>query len=476
MIVHVGDEPVDLTVLAAGVRGGGTPPGPPLDAPWIHVAELSLAEQRDLEAFQATGWRFAAVLDLDWAEIRSRGVGPDLSLGLLARQAGGGLVVLRDRLVVAIDHDRDPATVLAKFVRSWPVGEDGTTFEVEMVPRPGSLRDGIQLELARLGDLGGVAAEPSLLHRLEPPGTMDIDDSDAWQWASLRLADAWIKAGRRGAGVRAAIIDRGFFMPNDPLWATAWVAQLDEDGFWIGGAVSPDIHGAFCAGLLGELADGRFGSGVLPDSKLILVAIPDTGVVTQVGLARAIALCTTGRDAKGHLRGCGADVISCSLSSPNRIWPLSRPLRFAIDDAWRHGRQGLGTLVAWTTRNVEGALSRSTVQAYAPLLVVSSCDRYGQRKNSEYGGGLDVIAPGIGVEGVVWTGGDRFVMGTGYGSSLATPLVAGVAALVQSVRPDLGWQAVTDILRASCVPADVRDGWGRLDALAAVCLALGCKP
>jgi subtilisin family serine protease len=67
-------------------------------------------------------------------------------------------------------------------------------------------------------------------------------------------------------------------------------------------------------------------------------------------------------------------------------------------------------------------------------------------------------------------------MGTGYGSSLATPLVAGVAALVQSVRPDLGWQAVTDILRASCVPADVRDGWGRLDALAAVCLALGCKP
>jgi subtilisin family serine protease len=83
---------------------------------------------------------------------------------------------------------------------------------------------------------------------------------------------------------------------------------------------------------------------------------------------------------------------------------------------------------------------------------------------------VDIAAPGVDILSTVPGGGYESVAGT----SMATPQVAGAAALVAAANPSLGSWKIRSILRAS---ADRLDGLlglvatGRLDADAAVALA-----
>ena len=480
MLYFIGGVPIELTLLAAGIRGGVLPPGPPLlDPAGNNSVELTPEERADLRAFQSTGWQFLASPDLDWAAVRDLNPGLHLFAGVLARQEGGGLVVVRDRLVISLaGHDNQNA-VLVRYLQVWPLGAG--RFEVQ-VPLP---NQGLQLriddELAILAGKG-VPAELSLLYHLGSPGEIncDVDTAPQWQWDAIYLEKAWVAAGgHQGAGIRPAIIDLGFYLPDEVLWKTAWTARLSEDGIYLGPDVPADEHGTFCAALIGGLSDGYNVNGVVPESELILVAIPKEGVISQVGLKRAIELCFTGRDENGVERGAGADVISCSLSAPSPIWPLTGPLLDAIGMALRKGRGNLGTPIVWATRNIDALMQEKTVQAYPRLLTVSASNEDGDRVESEYGPGLDLIAPGIAVGGMSWNGDADFGYALGYGSSYATACAAGVAALIVAVRPDLGWERVVDLVQDN---ADRTNGWtpsvgwGRLNALASVKAALIAKP
>ncbi len=79
----------------------------------------------------------------------------------------------------------------------------------------------------------------------------------------------------------------------------------------------------------------------------------------------------------------------------------------------------------------------------------------------------DVSAPGVSVYCANKTGTYEYASGT----SLATPLAAGVAALVRSARPELTAVQVRDALRATADQADAPDnnrGYGMIDAWEAV--------
>lgn len=87
----------------------------------------------------------------------------------------------------------------------------------------------------------------------------------------------------------------------------------------------------------------------------------------------------------------------------------------------------------------------------------------------------DLAAPGSAVVAASTAGRDAYLLQSG--TSLASPIAAGAAALLLSARPDLSPVRVRDILRASADSAKIRNhsgfpnnfaGWGYLDALAAV--------
>lgn len=478
MTYHIGGVPIELTVLAGGIREGVVPTGSELDSAWIESVGLTPRERTDLKAFQSTGWRFLALIDpeIDWTGLRALNPGRHLFAGLLARQQHGGLVVLRDRLVISLAGHADPAGILGRYVRIWELGAG--RFEVQ-VPLPNrGLRQSIDRELEDLNHTEGVPAHPSLLYRVAPPGGLDdVDCAPQWQWDQIRLTKAWDLANHYGASMRAAVIDLGFYMPAESLWKTAWKARLNENGEYVSEDVPPHPHGTFCAGLIGALKDAKDVNGAAPESELILVSIPEKGVISDLGLMRAIDLCVTGRDEKQILRGPGADVISCSLSSPDPLWPRTTDLEGAIDRALCDGRNGYGTPITWATNNLGGELDARTVQAYEPLLTVSGSDKGDELYIGQHGLGLDLVAPGIGVGGMWWwSASNTFRYTTQSGSSAATPCVAGVAVLIAAIRRDLRGKRIVELIQESAKrhngwEPDV--GWGRLDAEKAVRAA--CK-
>jgi subtilisin family serine protease len=114
------------------------------------------------------------------------------------------------------------------------------------------------------------------------------------------------------------------------------------------------------------------------------------------------------------------------------------------------------------------------------LICVAQTNSSDAKVSSGFGAGLDLLAPGARVPGIVW-GSNSSAITKLSGSSLAAPCTAGVAALVLSVHGGLRAREVAAILAKSCDPLGTatgwnkRTGWGRLNARNAVELALRVK-
>jgi len=92
---------------------------------------------------------------------------------------------------------------------------------------------------------------------------------------------------------------------------------------------------------------------------------------------------------------------------------------------------------------------------------------------SNYGIGVDVVAPGVGIRSTTRTGGYSNVTGT----SFAAPLVAGVMGLVKSANPDLTADQVEQIIKDTAIDIgapgfDIFAGHGMVNASAAVQAAI----
>ena len=103
--------------------------------------------------------------------------------------------------------------------------------------------------------------------------------------------------------------------------------------------------------------------------------------------------------------------------------------------------------------------------------------------NSNYGEGLAFVAPGAAIYTTDRTGNDGVGAGDhacSSGTSHASPVASGVAALVLSVDESLLPDEVEQIMRESALDMgdpgfDIKHGWGMVNAADAVSLAIGCS-
>lgn len=509
MITGVVELDPDLQVLAAGIRGGVLPEGPPLDKEWVNRFDLGPRERDDLKAFRSTGWQFHAVEELEWRTIADLNAPSPIHPGLLARKRGGGLLIVTNRLAISFTSPRAAEYQLASHYDRWrPLTFGRELFEVELPVPDRSLQADIRAALKRLkaasGEGGGVRfAEPTIVYRLsrplrvgerrpppsrrraspQRPDPFEIDRDDQWQWTILELEEAWKASaakvgqpGAFGAGITVAVIDLGFHLKEPQIALNIrWDQFLDQNGEKSKKSMPRDPHGTSCAALAGAIKDDRSINGAAPGCSLALVAIPRQGVCTQTGLGSAIDLCV-----KGNGTPHRADVISCSLGPNDPHWPLGPTLQQAIDDAHAHGGPidgtPRGTPVVWATFNCEAEIEPGSVLAYEPLVCVSRSDRWDARIDSGHCKGLDFIAPGEGVLILKYDASGSSSVCDGFGSSLAAPSTAGVVALMLAANPALSWKDVSKVLNASCDPQgktwDGDVGWGRLNARLAVEAAL----
>lgn len=307
--------------------------------------------------------------------------------------------------------------------------------------------------------------------------------------ADARVKAAWRKLGNLGASnIMVAVIDNGFDLNHPDLRGKA-VAPLNISNNSNSLPSGPSVgdHATPCASVAVASANGSGIVGVAPNAKLM----PLHGLTYSKFLTDRMF---------SHCVRNGADIISCSWGTIDpRYRPGSEHER-SIRNALTAGRGGKGCVVVFAAGN-EG---REYINYYASIPGViavgasTSSDTHASYSNR--GNGLSVVAPSDGGWPIIaarasWDAGNAgmpinkrfYVDGIDRGpfhkhfggTSSATPLVAGICALILSANPNLTSAQVKSILERTAVKIgnswdynaqgySSKYGYGRVDAEAAV--------
>lgn len=290
-----------------------------------------------------------------------------------------------------------------------------------------------------------------------------------WHLEEIAIGAARAK-GLDGAGVLAGVLDTGIDASHPEFQGkTIHFREFDIAGRPLaGGSRDADRHGTHVCGLI-----AGSGVGVAPAAELAVAAVLTTRTCT--GMAGYLTQIAAGlnwlvtESFRGPGRDPGADLLSASLGSPGYDAYLYQPLGNA--------RFAAGTMMAAAIGNDgrNGINRHGSPGNYDLTIGVGAIDA--QRNVADFSdwgtvtqhGGLrkpDFCAPGAGVTSSVPGGAYAAMSGT----SMATPIVAGVMALLLQQTPALNLNAVglSSALLNLVTPLAgatnlIRGGLGRLD-------------
>jgi len=250
---------------------------------------------------------------------------------------------------------------------------------------------------------------------------------------NINIENAWNVV--TGVGIRIAIMDAAILTTHQDLQANI-VAGYDPTGQPIGF----DTHGTQVAGVAGAVTDNTIGvAGASWNSTIIPVRVgftPEWGSTALVTNDTWVVNCFN--ECRTNL---AADVINCSFS----LGTPSSAVTSAIDNAAYNGRSGNGCVICVATGNNFDSSIRYP-SSLPSVIAVGATDVNGFRADfSNYGSGIDLAAPGTGIVTTdrLW---DYTDFGPIQGTSFASPLVAGAAALVLATGPQLNSTQVRQIL------------------------------
>ncbi len=341
-----------------------------------------------------------------------------------------------------------------------------------------------QQAVDRLSLTPGVEAA-SLNYRYQLFATAAPDDPyfpDQWHLSDVGVPDAW-EFGE-GRGVVLAVIDGGISAGGTDLACHTFRYPYDATN----GAPSSEpepgnpkgSHGTHVAGTALQCSDnGIRTAGMAPDATLLPVKVSDSSNrITSGYLADGIIW------AADH----GADVINMSLGKICRTdWPLCGAEDQALNDAINYAAARDIVIVSASGNFSQDHLSypanHPAVISVGATTITQSIAGY-----SNGGSTLDLVAPGGGVEDIDGILQESFDDSSGMwgvyakvGTSFASPLVAGTAALMLDANPYLSSSAVRAILRSTALDLGAH-GWdptfgaGLLQAHAAVIAATDALP
>jgi len=293
-----------------------------------------------------------------------------------------------------------------------------------------------------------------LVHATEDILDWGVDKVDAEVvWGGIEDSKDVIPGAVAGNGVKVAIIDTGIDMNHEDLQgniAGGWNA-INESGDFD----DDNSHGTHCSGIVAAIDNGIGVIGVAPEVELYGVKALDSG---GSGWSDDIAAGII-----WAVDNASVDIISMSLGSD---YPMS-----LVGDACDYAETN-GVLVLAAAGNDYKNMRRNTVDypgAYASVIAVAATTSSDARAYfSSTGSQVELAAPGYSIYSTV-------IGSYGYksGTSMATPMAVGVAALVMSADPNLTNVEVRSILGDTAVDLgtpgrDIEFGFGRVDALAAV--------
>ncbi|MFB9235196.1 type VII secretion-associated serine protease mycosin [Plantactinospora siamensis] len=276
--------------------------------------------------------------------------------------------------------------------------------------------------------------------------------ADQWHLRYLHVAEA--QQISRGAGVTVAVIDTGIEGHPD-LQGNLLPGRDTFPGGTGDGRQDAEGHGTGMAGLIAAHGEGgRQGAlGIAPDARLLPVRYaihPGTTNADADSVAASIDWAITQ----------GARVLNLSFTGGSTASEVM---------AVRKALQADAVLVAGAGNRPDD-LGVGFPAAMEGVLAVGATDRSGKRAAiSVTGRKLGIVAPGVDIYSTGLHGGYR----KGTGTSDATAIVAGAAALVRSRFPDLSAAEVVHRLTATATDRgppgrDDEYGYGELNLVAAL--------
>lgn len=282
----------------------------------------------------------------------------------------------------------------------------------------------------------------------------NADNSNYWpefgtlashnEWAMKAIGgDVAHQMGATGAGVKVAVLDSGI-SPNIPGLTSKIIAYKD----FVPSQHPLQEHGTMTASTVAADYDAATGvGGIAP------------GVALIIGRVCYLQWCDDAAAKKAILWAAdqGAQVISMSFggyNDPEMNAILTDVTRRGVVVVAALGNSGCSTYGSWgVNRNcVDGKSTENSMASYSisGLIGAGASDHFNARASfSSWGPNLDLIAPGV--DSIAY---DPIGATNGFGgTSAATPLIAGVAALILEANPLLTPAQVQAVLQASTRPA-----------------------
>ncbi len=247
----------------------------------------------------------------------------------------------------------------------------------------------------------------------------DIDAPEGWDAAGL---GSFPSTG----GVKVGIVDTGIQAAHPDL--AGKLANCAQSIGVIPGVVAGSIREGSCADDNGH---GTHVSGTITANANNAIGVTGVSFNSQLAICRALS----GPAGIGHtsdVANCitwtydkGAKVISMSLGGGS-----STTLQNAVNYAWKGGAANGAVLVAAAGNDGDATLNYPA--AYPNVVSVAATDNRDQRASfSNANADVEVAAPGVDILST-WNNG---AYNTISGTSMATPHVAGVTALIRSRYP-----------------------------------------
>lgn len=306
------------------------------------------------------------------------------------------------------------------------------------------------------------------------------DSNYSSQWAHNNTGQAGGNAGTPGCDIGSeeawdvttgnddvviAILDTGVNNHSE------FNGRLLQGYDFIGNDTTPSDgngHGTACAGISAAKGNNGVGvAGICWDCLILPVKImSDDGFGEDTEIADGVVWSSDN----------DADIISMSLGGGAYVSYFDNAINYAVDN---------GTIVFAASGN-DDASSISYPSAYENCVSIGALSPCNERKTynscdgenfwgSNYGNGLDFVAPGVLIHTTSSSGG---YTSNFNGTSSACPHAAGIAGLILSVDQGLSPEGIKTIMQLSSVDIgldgyDLETGHGRLNAFNALVTIIG---
>jgi thermitase len=296
-----------------------------------------------------------------------------------------------------------------------------------------------------------------------------LNDRFYRQWGLKRVEyeSAWEVAKQMKQKVTIAILDTGID-PYHPILSSRIVKPVNFSTKNRKDYQDMNGHGTHVAGIIAGVTNTKIGSKKIP------VSIGKIMPIKVIG--------PNGGQSKWIIAGVlyavlnGAKVINISIGGP----PFSKALQRAINFAWQKG----AVIVA--AAGNEGIEQVEYPAGYNFVLAVSAANEDQMRaKFSNWGMNIGVTAPGTSILSTTPTypTPNRLpIYDSLHGTSQATPLVSGLAALLLAINPDLKNSEVIQMIQRAAIPIDGKNkqwnhyfGYGLLNVKNALNLSMESK-